>query len=196
MALSVSLTALSTTICIVTTPLIISTALIWFGESTESFSILGTTLGLLGITLIPIMIGMFVKAKANNFAVKSEKFFRAFSVSFLALMILLIVIQEWDQIAQHYGTLVPSAFALTLLASFSGFALGKATKEPHRNALTLGIEVGIQNATLAIFIAITFLDRPDLATAAGMYGLVMYVGALLLITFAKLRNREMNPAAN
>jgi BASS family bile acid:Na+ symporter len=188
-ALSVSLTAFSTLICIFTTPLIIGFAIqMYEPELMTQFSILKTTIGLFIITLIPISIGMFVRLKARNFADSSEVFFRRFSSLFLAMMIALIVIQEWDTLLASLATLLPSALTLTIGAVFMGYGIGKTFKEPLVNALTLGIEVGIQNATLAIIIAISFLQRPDLATAAGMYGLVMYLGALTIIVFARGRS--------
>jgi BASS family bile acid:Na+ symporter len=49
----------------------------------------------------------------------------------------------------------------------------------------LGIEVGVQNSAMAMLISITFLDRPDYAIAAGVYGLAMYLGAGLLIFGAR-----------
>jgi BASS family bile acid:Na+ symporter len=49
----------------------------------------------------------------------------------------------------------------------------------------LGIEVGVQNSAMAILIAVSFLDRPDYAIAAGVYSLAMYLGAGLLIYAAK-----------
>lgn len=185
-ALSVSLTALSTVLCIITTPLIVGFALETFEpDLVTEFSIAQTTVGLLIITLVPISIGMLVRHKFTEFADNSQTFFRRFSTGFLALMILLIVVQEWSTLVASLIVLFPTALLLNTLAAFMGYSLGKALQENLKNSLTLGIEVGIQNATLAILICVTFLDRADLATAAGMYGLIMYLGALILVLFAR-----------
>ena len=63
--------------------------------------------------------------------------------------------------------------------------LGLAFKLVKRDCVTLGIEVGVQNSAMAILIAVSFLERPDYAIAAGVYGLAMYLGAGLLIFGAK-----------
>ncbi|MCL6416974.1 bile acid:sodium symporter [Aestuariirhabdus sp. Z084] len=187
LALSVSLTALSTLICIVTTPLLIGFAMQWFDPTLGTdFSVLETTLGLLLITLLPVGAGMAVRHRSVHFALKSEAFFSRFSSLFLLLMIVLIIIQEWDSLLQSLATLLPVTVLLTLAASFMGYGLGWLFNENRTNALTLGIEVGIQNATLAILIALTFLEKTELATAAGVYGLVMYLGAFALVLFTRL----------
>ena len=54
-----------------------------------------------------------------------------------------------------------------------------------RDSITLGIEVGIQNAAMAILIAVSFLDRADFAVTAGVYGITMYLGAGFLVVIAK-----------
>jgi len=54
-----------------------------------------------------------------------------------------------------------------------------------KDAVTLSIEVGVQNAALAMLVCITFLQSPEYAIAPGVYGIAMYVGPLLLALWAK-----------
>ena len=186
LALSVSLTAFTTLICVVTTPLIIRFAIEQFTDTpTESFSLLSTTLGLIFITLIPVLIGIFIRHKFANFAIRSEAFFRHLSTAFLVLMIAAITYQERENLLESFVLVSEAAFSLNLLAIGAGLLLGMIFRLVKRDAVTLGIEVGVQNSAMAILIAITFLDRPDYAIAAGVYGLAMYVGAGLLIFGAK-----------
>jgi BASS family bile acid:Na+ symporter len=186
LALSVSLTAVTTLICVVTTPLIIRFAIEEFNDTpTESFSLLSTTLGLIFITLIPVLIGILIRHKFTGFAIRSEAFFRHLSTAFLVLMIAAITYQERANLAESFLLVSEAAIALNLLAIATGLLLGLIFRLVKRDAVTLGIEVGVQNSAMAILIAITFLDRPDYAIAAGVYGLAMYLGAGLLIFGAK-----------
>jgi BASS family bile acid:Na+ symporter len=186
LALSVSLTAVTTLICVVTTPLIISFAIEQFNDNpTESFSVLSTTLGLIFITLIPVLIGTLIRHKFANFAIRSEAFFRRLSSVFLVFMIAAITYQERENLLESFVLVSEAAISLNLLAIGTGLLLGLVFKLVKRDIMTLGIEVGVQNSSMAILIAITFLDRPDYAIAAGIYGLVMYLGAGLLIFGAK-----------
>lgn len=186
LALSVSLTAISSLICVLTTPLIIQFAIMQFGQQEEqSFSLLTTTLGLIFITLIPVIIGIIIRHYFAEKALRCEPFFRHLASAFLLLMIVAIVIQERDTLTSSFAAVFSSALTLNLLAIMSGLGLGLLFKFTPKDSITLGIEVGVQNSAMAILIAITFLQRADYAVAPGVYGVTMYIGALLLVLLAK-----------
>lgn len=186
LALSVSLTAISSLICVLTTPLIIQFAVMQFGQQEEqSFSLLTTTLGLIFITLIPVIIGIIIRHYFAEKALRCEPFFRHLASAFLLLMIVAIVVQERDTLTSSFAAVFSSALTLNLLAIMTGIGLGLLFKFTPRDSITLGIEVGVQNSAMAILIAITFLQRADYAVAPGVYGVTMYIGALLLVLLAK-----------
>ena len=186
LALSVSLTAISSLICVLTTPLIIQFAIMQFGQQEEqSFSLLTTTLGLIFITLIPVIIGIIIRHYFAEKALRCEPFFRHLASAFLLLMIVAIVIQERDTLTSSFAAVFSSALTLNLLAIMTGIGLGLLFKFTPRDSITLGIEVGVQNSAMASLIAITFLQRADYAVAPGVYGVTMYIGALLLVLLAK-----------
>jgi BASS family bile acid:Na+ symporter len=186
LALSVSLTAVTTLICVVTTPLIIRFAIEEFNDTpVESFSLLSTTLGLIFITLIPVLVGILIRHNFAKFAIRSEVFFRRLSTGFLIFMIAAITYQERTTFLTSFVLLSEAVISLNLLAIGTGLLLGLMFKLVKRDTVTLGIEVGVQNSAMAMLISITFLDRPDYAIAAGVYGLAMYLGAGLLIFGAR-----------
>ena len=97
LALSVSLTAITTVICVVSTPWLIKFSVDYFTIlPDEPFSLLKTSLSLLVITLIPIIMGMSVRHFALKFAMRTEGMFRHLSTFFLFTMIILITIDEQD----------------------------------------------------------------------------------------------------
>jgi BASS family bile acid:Na+ symporter len=186
LALSVSLTAVTTIVCVFTTPLIIQFAINQFdNNSGESFSLLSTTLGLIFITLLPVLLGIFLRHKYPTQAIRSEPFFRQLATSFLIFMIIAITYQERANMLESLSHVLLPSITLNLVAIATGLILGIAFKLVKRDCVTLGIEVGVQNSGMAILIAVSFLDRPDYAIAAGVYGLAMYLGAGLLIFGAK-----------
>lgn len=186
LALSVSLTAISSLICVLTTPLIIQFAVMQFGQQEEqSFSLLTTTLGLILITLLPVFIGIIIRHYFAQKALRCEPFFRHLASAFLLLMIVAIVIQERDTLTSSFAAVFSSALTLNLLAIMTGIGLGLLFKFTPKDSITLGIEVGVQNSAMAILIAITFLQRADYAVAPGVYGVTMYIGAFLLVLLAK-----------
>ncbi len=174
LALSVSLTAVTTLVCVFTTPLIIQFAINQFDKNpAESFSLLSTTLGLIFITLLPVLLGIFLRHKYPTQAISSEPFFRRLATGFLIFMIIAITYQERVNILGSLSHVLLPSITLNLVAMATGLILGIVFKLVKRDCITLGIEVGVQNSGMAILITVSFLDRPDYAIAAGVYGLAM-----------------------
>ncbi|GAA59108.1 bile acid:Na+ symporter, BASS family [Pseudoalteromonas sp. BSi20652] len=191
LALSVSLTAASTAISIVTTPFIIGFAMNQFAPADDtSFSILTTSLGLFAITLVPVAIGIWLRHSRSDFAINIEPFFRRFSLFFMLAMIAALVIKERNLLVSSFNDVFWACIALNIGSMMLGWLIAKSSKLDLTDSLTLSIEVGIQNASLAILIAISFLNKPAYAVTGGVYGLAMFIGPLLLIGALKLKNKR------
>ena len=197
LALSVSLTAASTAISIITTPFIIGFAMSQFAPADDAtFSILITSLGLFFITLVPVAIGIWLRHFKSDFAIKAEPFFRRFSLFFMLMMIAALVIKERDLLVSSFNDVFWACIALNIGSMVVGWLIAKCSKLNLTDSLTLSIEVGIQNASLAILIAISFLNKPEYAVTGGVYGLAMFIGPLLLIGGLKLKNKRTAHAVN
>ena len=187
LALSVSLTAITTVICVFSTPFIIQLAISEFGQKPDqAFSLLSTTIGLVFITLLPVLAGIAVRHKFPEAAMRREVMFRRFSGLFMLFMIIAILIQERASLMASLSQMFGATIALNLVAIGVGVLLARLFCLTARDGVTLGIEVGIQNASMAILIAVTFLQTPAYATSAGVYGITMYIGAALLIWLSKV----------
>ena len=187
LALSVSLTAITTVICVVSTPWLIQFSVDYFTIlPDESFSLLSTSLSLLVITLIPIIIGMSVRHFATTFATRSEEMFRHLSTLFLFTMIILIAVDEKDMLIDSFPDVFILTFTLNILATVIGVLNARLGKLNDNDAVTLGIEVGTQNGTMSILISVSFLNNSEYAIASAVYGVTMYFGAFLLIIARKL----------
>lgn len=191
LALSVTLTAITTVVCVFSTPFIIGIAIREFGVGSGSdFSLLGTSIGLFVVTLLPVFLGVEIRRRFPETSMRTEVFFRRFSAVFMLLMIGAILIQERDILVTSFTKMFGATLALNLLAIVVGVVLAICFRLSARDGVTLGIEVGIQNASMAILIAVTFLQVPGYATSAGVYGLTMYIGAVLLVGFARMVKSE------
>lgn len=186
LALSVSLTAVTTLICVFTTPWIIQFAIQQFAaDQVQSFSLLNTSLGLMLLTLLPVILGIAFRARWEQRALAIEGIFRKISLLFMVALIIAIVIQEIDMLLASFDQIFWATLVLNFAAIATGVWLAKLTGLALPEKVTLGIEVGIQNASMAILIAITFLSNPAYATSAGVYGVTMYIGAVFLAVWAK-----------
>lgn len=186
LALSVSLTAVSTIVCVFSTPFIIQFAINYFvEENAPSFSIIQTVVGLVGVSIVPVIIGMVIRARKPMFAQRTEDFFRKFSMYFMLLMIVGVLVSEKDSLAASFDSAFLVCVTLNVLSVSLGLLLSKITGLNVKDALTLAIEIGVQNAALAMLICISFLKAPDYAIAAGVYGIAMYIGPAFLAIWAK-----------
>ncbi|MFW8590397.1 bile acid:sodium symporter family protein [Glaciecola sp. 2405UD65-10] len=191
LALSISLTAITTVICVFTTPFLIAFSIDYFieGES-PAFSLLETSLALMLISLLPVLIGMLIKAKNNTLAERAEPIFRKLSVLFMILIIIKISYDESDSIIAAFPDMFILTIGLNLLATAMGLFLARLFLLSNIDGATLGIEIGTQNATLAILIAISLLGVPAYALVPGVYGIAMYLGATLLVIRFKQKSRK------
>lgn len=191
LALSVSLTAISTVICVFSTPFIIQFSINQFaGEHPPEFSVLKTVLGLFVVSLLPIIIGMSVRHFYRQWAINIEVFFRRFSLFFMIAMIVGILIKERATLMSSLEQVFFASLALNISAILLGLFLAKIFSLNHTDAVTLGIEVGIQNAALALLICISFLNSPDYAVSAGVYGIAMYIGPAFLAIWSKAKQAK------
>ncbi|MBY5992854.1 bile acid:sodium symporter family protein [Ferrimonas balearica] len=186
LALSVSLTALSTLICVFTTPFIINLAVELFAsEAATEFSLLTVALGLLAFSLLPILLGMAVRAKWRDWALTAEPLFNRFGVVFLLVLIVSVIIQEWTMLVAYFDRVFWATLALNLACAALGLGLGRLGGLNARDTLTLAIEIGMQNSTMAMLIAISLMGAPDYAIAAGIYSIAMYLGASALVAYSR-----------
>lgn len=194
LALSVSLTAITTVICVVSTPWLIKFSVDYFTIlPDEPFSLINTSLSLLVITLIPIIMGMSVRHFALNFATRTEGIFRQISTFFLFTMIILIAIDEQDMLIDSFPYVFILTFTLNILATIVGVIISRLGRLNDNDAVTLGIEVGTQNATMSILISVSFLNHSEYAIASAVYGVTMYLGAFILIMSRKIGWFGFNP---
>ncbi|AFZ02601.1 bile acid:sodium symporter family protein [Calothrix sp. PCC 6303] len=183
-ALSVTLTAVSSIITVFTIPLFTNLALQYFlGKSAAiALPIGGTMLQIFLITLLPTAIGMAIRHQFPDTARSLEKQMSRLAVGLLALIIILLLIRESSKIPTFLVQVGIGVLLLNLLATLSGFLAGKLFRLPLSQQICIAIEVGIQNGTLAIAITAGLLNNPDMAVPAAVYSLLMYVtgfGAIL-----------------
>ncbi|MGI2174392.1 bile acid:sodium symporter family protein [Shewanella ulleungensis] len=186
LALSVSLTAISSIVCVLSAPFVIQFALGYFAnEAPIAVSLSSISLGLLVITLLPIVFGMLVRSYYREWAIKVEVYFRRFALVFLLLMITGVVIQEHAIIVDAFNEVFIACLLLNFGAMLIGIVSAKVLSLSHKDGLTLAIEIGLQNSTMAMLICISLLQMPSYAVVAGVYSLTMYLGAGLLIAYAR-----------
>lgn len=182
-ALSVTLTAISSLITIVTIPLIVALSLNYFmGVDKEvELNIPRVFAQLLVITVIPVSLGMWVRAKKPDFADRMEKAVKIASAIVLALVIVGIIVKEKENVIGYFEQAGIMALSLNLATMLVGFLSAKALQLKLAQTITISIETGIQNGTMAIGVATIALQSSQLAIPAAIYSLIMFATAFAII---------------
>lgn len=181
-ALSISLTAFSSAVTIISIPFVVNLAIEHLTEAAiVPLPVAKTILQVCTITLLPVLLGMGIKARWPDFAARGERGIRIFSGVFLALLILAAILTDRAIIIPSFQQAGPVTLALNLLTMALGFGLALVFGLRPKQRVTLAIEVGIQNGTLGILIATSLLENAQMAIPPAIYSLIMFMTALVLI---------------
>ena len=188
-ALSVTLTAIASFISILTIPFILSYALDYFGTDTGAtitLPIVDTILQIMVITVIPISIGMLIRRLKPNFAEKMEKPMRRASTVIFILVFLAVIAANFNLI----GDAMKRVGLVTLLLNIATMGLGYITARLFKlnlnNAISITVESGVQNGTLAFVIATTILNNIEMGIPTGAYSIWMFItGGILMWQLGK-----------
>ncbi|MFC2121668.1 bile acid:sodium symporter family protein [Bacteroidota bacterium] len=175
-ALSVTLTALSSFVTILTIPFIVNFALKHFLDAGQmiKLDVIDTIIKILVITIIPVSIGMIIRRYKEGFALKMSKPVRIASGFVIALVIIGLVIKERENFISYFQQAGIVALLLNVSTMTVGYYSSKLFKIINKRAVSISIESGIQNGTLAITIAVVLLDNTEFAIAPAVYSLIMF----------------------
>ncbi len=190
-ALSITMTALASFVTVFSIPLIINFGLMAFmGESQLiELPILETMGKIIGITVFPVAIGMFIRRRNPDFALKMERPSRLASTIIFIIILLAIIVQERERLMTYFVQLSGATLMLNLITMLLGFAAAKLFRLNLQQSLSITIESGIQNGTLAIVIAESILNQNQMALPAGVYSIIMFItGGVLMAYFGNKKN--------
>ena len=178
-ALSITLTAVSTLITVFTIPLVVNLSMQNFMGQGTAFQLpfWKTVIQIAVITLIPISIGMMLHHYIPTFATKVEKSVKWLSLFFLALIIVGLLLKERANVPSFFLQVGWVTLTLNIVTMAVGYILATITQLDRPTTKSIAVEVGIQNGTLAITIASTptMLNIPTMAIPAAIYALIMFV---------------------
>jgi bile acid:Na+ symporter, BASS family len=191
-ALSITLTALSSLIAVVTIPLVVNLATQAFlgEEVTLQLPFLGTVMQIAVITLIPVALGMLLHHYAPQFSARFEKGVKWLSLFFLALIIFGLLLKERNNVLGYFWQVGGVALTLNLVTMALGYAIATLAKLDSPSTTAITVEVGLQNGTLAIAIASTptLLNSPEMAIPAAIYSLLMFATGAAFAGWVQRRN--------
>ncbi len=176
LALSVTLTAVVSLVTPLTIPLLTNLAMSRLMGSTAAIELpIGqTVVVLVAITIVPVAIGMLVNARRPAFAARSERAVKVLSTVALFAIIASLVRKEWANLPAWFAQVGLAALLLNATAMAVGYGVSKAGRLGAAQSIAIGIEVGIQNGTTALFVTSTLLDNAEMSISPAIYSLIMF----------------------
>ena len=184
-SLSVSLTSVIGFITPFTIPLLAAWAINFYGIEGEQFElpIISTWIKLMAVTVIPVLIGMGIRAKWSNLAKRSETYVSGFSMAVLAFIIISICINLGEKLIDFAIATGPAVIILNLTTMTLGYFAGRFLLHQEAQSRTITIEVGLQNGTLALLITSGILESSAMSIAPSIYSVFMFMTASLFTYF-------------
>ena len=182
--LSVTLTALASLMTVFTIPILLSKFIAYFSGNTDvviQIPILETMLQILVITVIPVSIGMMIRKRREAFALRMEKPMRTASTVLFVIIFLIIIIANKDNLIQAMKEVGLPTLLLNLSTMGLGYLSAKLFGITGKSQISITIESGIQNGTLAFVIATTMLNNLEMGLPTGAYSIWMFLtGGILM----------------
>lgn len=174
-ALNVTLTAVNSALALVTLPLWTGLALeLFLGAENSVPPPMRKLVEVALIALVPVALGMSLRAWKPRLADAAEKPVRLLSTVVLALLIVLAIASEFSKLLEHIAVIGIACLAFNLISLFSGYLAGVVAKLGRPQAIAIGFEISIHNSTLAILLALQVLGNDLIAIPPAVYAVMMY----------------------
>ena len=192
-ALSVTMTAISSVVTVFSIPIVLSFSLVYFMGAGSEFQlpVIKTMVSLIALTILPVSVGMLIKRYAPTVADKTQVMVSRFGVIFLSFLVLFLSYVQKDIIVEALIATGP----VSLILNVSTMALGYYTSKwfglnpEQRRSITM--EVGLQNSTLSMFMALTLLANYKMSLTPAIYTLIMFLTAGIMVrVFSAQHNKS------
>ena len=190
-ALSITLTAISSLVTVISIPLLVNFSLDYFMgvDNPKSLPVIDSMVKILIITLIPTIIGMWIKSRFPRFTQKSLKAVNISSAALFVMVVLGAVLAEKENSGEYFSEAGPAALCLNLSTMIIGYFSARIFSTTEKQSFTIALESGLQNGTLGIAIASSplLLDNAEMAISPAIYGLLMFFTAGFMIFISRKR---------
>ena len=188
-ALNISLTAVNSLLTLFTLPLIVNFSLDYFMDSGQYVPMqFKKVIEVFGIVLIPVTIGMIIKNKWEQFAAKMDKPVKIASALILIIIIISVTIREKQVLLDYAGVLGVPILLFNILSMAIGYFIPRWVRIEKKQAIAIGMEIGIHNGTLAIYIALSVLGNSVMSVPPAIYSLLMFFTAAIFGFWVSRRN--------
>ena len=183
-ALSISLTAITSLISIVSVPYVVFLSIEIFNIDYVSgdVSMLGISLKMFFVVTVPVIIGMIIRKLANSFIENNMKIIQRISIGLFTVVFVAIYIEEWDSIMMFLTTAGTISLTLNVTMMIFSFYVAKFFASGVAQRRCISLECGLQNGTLAVFVGTQlFGDNMTYMVPTAAYALIMMATSVIFV---------------
>ena len=189
-ALSISLTAIGSLISIISVPFIVfkSADLLGVTEMSKEITMTGIAIKMALVVTIPVIIGMIIRFFANNFVTSNLKVINKITGFLFLIVFIAVWIEERENIFNYLAQAGIAVLILNIVMMILAFYIAKffASGNPQKKCIAL--ECGLQNGTLAVFVATQIFDKVAYVVPTAAYALIMYITGFIFIYILRDKN--------
>jgi BASS family bile acid:Na+ symporter len=186
-ALSVSLTAVISLISIISVPFIIfkSADLLQITNISKEISIIGISMKMFLVVTLPVLLGMLIRKFATYFIDSKRQLIQRISIILFAFVFAAIWIEEWENIISYIVQAGTITLTLNVVMMIIAYYLAKFLASGVAQRKCISLECGLQNGTLAVFVASQLFNDVTFLIPTAAYALIMFITSLIFVFFVR-----------
>ena len=189
-ALSISLTAVGSLISIISVPFIVFTSadLLNITEMSKEITMTGIAIKMALVVTVPVIFGMIIRSFADNFISSNLKMINKITGLLFIIVFIAVWVEERENIFSYLAQAGTAVLALNIIMMILAFYIAKffASGIPQKKCISL--ECGLQNGTLAVFVATQIFDNVAYVVPTAAYALIMYITGFIFIYILRDKN--------
>ena len=191
-ALSISLTAVISLISIISVPFIVfnSANLLGATNISDNVTLTGVAIKMAGVVTVPVILGMIIRKFSENFISSNIKFIEKITGLLFLVVFAAIWIEERENILVYLAQAGIIVLTLNVVMMTVAYLIAKKFASGIKQIKCISLECGLQNGTLAVFVATQIFDEITYMIPTAAYALIMYLTGFIFMYI--LRNSNKN----
>ena len=186
-ALSVSLTAIISLFSIISVPFIVFTSadLLGINNISKEISMIGISMKMFLVVTLPVLLGMLIRKFATNFITSKTQLIQRISIILFIIVFAAIWVEEWENIMSYIAQAGAITLVLNIVMMIVGYYVAKFLASGAAQRKCISLECGLQNGTLAVFVASQLFSDITFLIPTAAYALIMFVTSILFVLFVR-----------
>ena len=185
-ALSIALTAVVSLLAIFIVPFIVFNFANFIGvEINKEISMLNIAIKMFFVVTVPVLFGMIVRNLMTDFIISKTLIIQRLSIILFLIIFIAIWVEEWDRIVSFIVRAGLVAGILNLVMIFVGYYIAKMFASGVAQRKCISLECGLQNGTLAVFVATQLFDEIVFMVPTAAYALIMFVTSIFFVLIVR-----------